>query len=275
MRNGREYFSLFDNDTVVFLLEYIFLSVIHEYIIATDDKDLIRTDIFEKKKNNRDRILENRDMSIQFQTELNTIDEGLEELNDDIAEIQFDLGNKDELKTRVAKMLLAFINIMRKNKNEIDISYENIASAIRKRKENEKNRIVQRFERLNTDEREIENMKKKFKLDEWNVGTQKGLIVYDKATSNREWMEQEKEDQLDIAKHGIRKSDFISINADTEETFGEIMRQTEDFDAVDDEGVNEDEDAMGFGIRSLKSNFHDGQFYSDDESDDGFGDGDD
>jgi hypothetical protein len=29
---------------------------------------------------------------------------------------------------------------------------------------------------------------------------------------------------------------------------------------------------MGYGIGSLKSNFHDGQFYSDDESDDDFGD---
>jgi predicted nucleic acid-binding Zn-ribbon protein len=76
--------------------------------------------------------------SVQFQTELYTIDENLDELNDDIAEIQFDLGNTEELKTRVAKMLLAFINIMRKNKNEIDISYDNIAAAIRKRKEKRK-----------------------------------------------------------------------------------------------------------------------------------------
>jgi hypothetical protein len=36
--------------------------------------------------------------------------------------------------------------------------------------------------------------------------------------------------------------------------------------------VEEDEPDMGYGLDSLKNNFHDGQFYSDDESDDDFGD---
>jgi hypothetical protein len=99
-------------------------------------------------------------------------------------------------------------------------------------------------------------LKKKYKLDEWNVGMQKGLIVYDKETSSRERMEQEKEDELDIAKHGIRKSDFISINADSEETFGEILRQTEDIEYGDEGGDEEAETyQMGFGIDSLKSKF--------------------
>jgi hypothetical protein len=45
----RSFHCLFDKETISFLLDYVFLSVIHEYIIATDDTDLIRTDIFEKK----------------------------------------------------------------------------------------------------------------------------------------------------------------------------------------------------------------------------------
>lgn len=265
MKNQKEYFSLFDKDSIMFLLEYVFLSVIHEYIIATDDGELIRTEIFETKKINRNKIVEQNDTSIQFQTEFTDMNEDYQETNDDVAEMQIDIGNKDELKVRIAKLLLAFINIARKNKNEIDISYENIANAIRKRSENEKNRIVQRFEGLNKDEREIEDMKKKYKLDEWNVGQQKGLFVYDKNVSDRERMEQEKEDLIDIQKHGIRKEDFMLIQST------ELLQN--DLDDLDDlENMAEDEPDMGFGLNSLKDNFHDGQFYSDDESDDDFGD---
>jgi hypothetical protein len=267
MRYNREYFSLFDKETISFLLDYVFLSVIHEYIIATDDPDLIRTDIFEKKKSTREKIAEQKDISIQFQSEFPDMEEEYEETGDDMAEIQIDVGNKEELKTRVSKMLLAFINIARKNKNEIDISYDSIANAIRKRKENEKNRIVQRFEGLSKDEREIEDMKKKFKLDEWNVGQQKGLFVYDKTVSDRERMEQEKEDLIDIQKHGMRKADFMMIQSE------EVMQEGLDAEDIEDlEDMEEEDPDMGFGLQSLKANFHDGQFYSDDESDDGFGD---
>ena len=266
MKNNKEYFSLFDKDSILFLLEYIFLSVIHEYIIATDDSELIRTEIFETKKTNRNKIVEQNDISTEFQTEFTDMDEEYEETNDDIAEIQIDIGNKEDLKVRIAKLLIAFINIARKNKNEIDISYENIANAIRKRSENEKNRIIQRFEGLvDKDERDIENMKKKYKLDEWNVGQQKGLFVYDKKVSDRERIEQEEEDKIDIEKHGIRKQDFMLIHS------SELLQN--DIDDIEDSAdVDEDEPDMGYGLDSLKNNFHDGQFYSDDESDDDFGD---
>jgi hypothetical protein len=265
-RYKKEYFSLFDKDTIKFLLEYVFLSVMHEYIIATDNMDLIRTDIFEKKKSSREKIEEQKDISIQFQSEFVDMDEEQEELGNDIAEIQIDMGNRDELKIRIAKLLLAFMNIIRKNKNDIDISYESISNAIRKKKENEKNRIVQRFEGLNPDEKDIENMKKKFKLDEWNVGQQKGLFVYDKNVSDRERMEQEKEDLIDIQKHGIRKDDFMAIHSES------MLEGIEEEDIEDFEDMEDEEPEMGFGIQSLKANFHDGQFYSDDDSDDGFGD---
>jgi hypothetical protein len=267
MRYNKEYFSLFDKETILFLFDYVFLSVLHEYIIATEDQDLIRTDIFEKKKSSREKIVEQKDISIQFQSELIDMDEEYEETREYMAEIQIDVGNKEELKTRVAKMLLAFINIARKNKNEIDISYMSIVNSIRKRKENEKNRIVQRFEGLSKDERDIEDMKKKFKLDEWNVGQQKGLFVYDKKVSDRERAEQEKEDLIDIQKHGMRKADFMIIQSE------DFIREGVDADDIEDlEDMEEEDPDMGFGLQSLKTNFHDGQFYSDDESDDGFGD---
>ena len=132
------------------------------------------------------------------------------------------------------------------------MSYDAISSSIRKKKENEKNRIVRRFENLTKDEVDIENMRKKFKLDELNVGQQRGLYVYDAKVSEREREDQKMEDEIALEKHGIHMNELDIIEEQEEEEEGK--------------------DDMGFNMQALKTNFYDGQFYSDDESDDDFGD---
>ena len=260
---GRDYYSFFDKDTVILLLEYIILSVLHEYIIATNERDLLQLDQVEKRRDNISKIEESYEATIQ--SGFNKLPEEYEDVYNDMTEIQINAGDREELKKRVAKMLLAFLNIVRKNKSDIDISYENIASSIRKRKDKEKNRIVERFKNMSEDERKVEDLKKKLKMDEWNVGTQKGIFIYDKNTSNREVIEQLAEEELDVQKHGIRRADFIEIHGDVEGE--EPLREMLDVEDMDDGYVDEDT-----GISSLKPGFLDGQFYSDDESDDDFGD---
>jgi hypothetical protein len=257
---GRDYYSFFDKDTVNLLLEYVFLSVLHEYIIATDQLDLIRMDQVEKKRENRARMAE--DNEPQIMAGYRDVEEAQEQVYADLTEIQIESGNRDELKTRVAKMLLAFVNITRRNKTEVDISYENISAAIRKRKEKEKNRIVERFKNMSEDERKVEELKKKFKMDEWNVGTQRGIFEYDKTTSNREVMEQQAEEALEIQKHGIRASDFLAIHGDDQED--EPLRDMLEADQLDTDDAA-DEENMTTGLRSLKSNFFDGVVDSEDE----------
>jgi hypothetical protein len=263
---GRDYYSFFDKETVNLLLEYVFLSVLHEYIIATDKIDLIRMDQVEIKKTNRAKIAENREPKIV--SEYEELDDDHAQVYADMMEIQIEAGDRDALKIRVAKMLLSFINIVRKNKSEVDISYDNISAAIRKRKEKEKNRIVERFKNMSEDERKVEDMKKKYKMDEWNVGTQRGIFEYNKQTSTREVSEQQAEEALEIQKHGIKTADFVAIHADTEEG-EEPLREMLEVDQMIEEG---EEDNMVTGLADLKHNFFDGQFYSDDESDDDFGD---
>jgi hypothetical protein len=263
---GRDYYSFFDKETVNLLLEYVFFSVLHEYIIATDKIDLIRLDQVEIKKTNRAKIAENREPKIS--SEYDELDDDHAQVYADMMEIQIESGDRDALKIRVAKMLLAFVNIIRKNKSEVDISYDNILAAIRKRKEKEKNRIVERFKNMSEDERKVEDMKKKYKMDEWNVGTQRGIFEYNKQTSTREVAEQKAEEALEIQKHGIRAADFVAIHGDTEEG-EEPLREMLDIDEMIEEV---EEENMMTGLSDLKHNFFDGQFYSDDESDDGFGD---
>jgi hypothetical protein len=268
---SRDYFSLFDKDTIHLLLEYIMLSVLHEYIIATDDDAFVRLDRVEKKKANRARISEDNDVDIQFASEYVDLEEEYQGVYGDMTEVQIRAGNQDELKTRVAKMLLAFLTIMRKNKSEIDFSYENISASIRKRKEKEKNRIIERFKNMSEDERKVEDQKKKYKMDEWNVGTQRGIFEYDKKTSEREAREQAAEEELDIQKHGIRAADFMEIHGDNLDA-DDTLREMVDIDAMQtdlDQAAEEETETTG--MVGLKRNFHDGQFYSDDESDDGFG----
>ena len=271
---SHDYFSFFDRETIELLLEYVFLSVLHEYIIATDELDLIRLDSVEQKKANREAIKEANDEDTQFSSEYPELAEEYQQVYGDMTEIQIQAGNREELKTRVAKMLLAFINITRKNKAEIDISYENISASIRKRKEKEKNRIIDRFKNMSEDERRVEDQKKKLKLDEWNVGTQRGIFEYDKHTSTREVNEQMAEEALDIQKHGIRQADFVEIHGDNGVDEGEEpLREMLDINEMPDEMEEQaDEENVIAGLTSLKANFFDGQFYSDDESDDGFGD---
>jgi len=268
---SRNYFSLFDKDVTQLLLEYVFLSVLHEYIIATDDINLIRLDQTERRIESRKRIAENAENNA-IKSDFMDIAEEYQEMYGNMEEIDIQSGNIEELKTRVAKMLIAFINIARKNKAEIDISYLNISAAIRKRKENEKNRIVERMTRMSPDERAVEDMKKKCKMDEWNVGTQRGIFQYDKKTSEREVREQSIEDALDIQKHGLRKTDFISIHGDTED-MEDTLREFTDMNIMrSDIEEAEDEETLATGLAGLKHNYMDGQFYSDDESDNDFGD---
>ena len=276
-RGEHEYFALFDRDMIVFIIEYIFYSVIHEYIIAANDDNMILFDRNEKKMDRRDTLKERSDISIQFETVLGDIDESAIEKSGDLAEIQIVMGNKQELQERVAALLITFLTIIQDNKEDIDISYEMIATAIRKKKEAEKLRFTERLRLLSPDERKIEDQKKKFKLDEWNVGMQSGLFKYDKKTSDRERREQELEEQLEIAKYGMRAADYEAVyNGEEEvEIDGQDIGQIDEADEDELERVDrlENQDG-GIDITGLKSNWMDGGYYSEDGSDDDFGDGD-
>jgi hypothetical protein len=82
------------------------------------------------------------------------------------------------------------------------------------------------------------------------------------------------DEALDIQKHGIRQADFVEIHGDSGADEGEEpLREMLEVGQMPDEMEEQaDEENMMAGLTSLKANFFDGQYYSDDESDDGFGD---
>ena len=272
MRGGREYFLLFNRDTSLMLLEYLFLSVLHEYILATKDPEIIKSNVHLRQKSAREQIQVNADMADQFGAFYSQLDEegqteyALDQMQDTeyLQEVEIVEGDKKTLRMKVANLLVAYLQIEEKNKAKINLSYSTIATKVRKDKESEKAYIISKFEDLTQDLRNIEMLKKTYKLDEWNVGEQKGLFVYDKGTSDRERLE-----QANILRHaeGVVDAAFGSdgeLEEDMYDEFGISAGEPGD-------GVEGEEDAYA-NISSLKDDFYDGQYYSDDESDDGFGD---
>jgi hypothetical protein len=104
-------------------------------------------------------------------------------------EVDIDVRDKDEIEetnVNVAKLLQVFLNIHMNNKKYLDYDYKSVTREIVKNNEAEKERIMSGLEQMEKPERRVENLAKQYKLGKWSVGNQKGIFVYDKATSDRE-----------------------------------------------------------------------------------------
>ena len=149
------------------------------------------------------------------------------------------MGNTMELKTRVAKLLLTFLDIERDNK-KILLSYDEIAKKIRKEKNIEKQKIIEYLGNMDKEERQIEDQFKRYKMGRWNVGLQKGLVQYDKKTYDRE----------------------TAANAESEAM---LDMDAEQLDALDKAAADEEEDNEATDISHLGEDYQDGDYYGEDD----------
>jgi hypothetical protein len=88
------------------------------------------------------------------------------------------LGNKKELKNKIAQLLVVYLNIMKDHKDTVDLSYDKIMDAVFKSKEREKSTFTARLHDLSDEERNIDTMLKINKLGVWSKGLQKGMTTY-------------------------------------------------------------------------------------------------
>ena len=88
--------------------------------------------------------------------------------------------SSQQLKTNVANLLLTYLQIMKKHKELVNGSYENIMDRVFKLQEREKNTFTDRLKGLTDEERNVDNILKSNKLGVWSKGLQKGLTMYDK-----------------------------------------------------------------------------------------------
>jgi hypothetical protein len=224
------YYSLFDNETINMVFIYLWYSTLYEYTVSASNPDFLRTDVEEKKSVRRKNIVDETDKSNQLV--------GLQD-EMELQEIDIRMGNADDLKTRIAKLLLTFLDIEQGNKKTI-LSYEEIAKKIRKEKNIEKNKIIEYLGNMDKEERQIEDQFKRYKMGRWNVGLQKGLVQYDKKTYDRE----------------------VNENKETE---GGLNMDVDEMDAEDKADAEAEEDNEAMDISGLGEDYRDGDYYGEDD----------
>ena len=225
------YYSLFDNETINMVFIYLWYSSLYEYTVSASNPEFLRTDVEEKKSVRRKNIDDESDKANQ------TV--GLMENENDLQEIDIRMGNADDLKMRVAKLLLTFLEIEQGNKKTI-LSYEEIAKKIRKEKNIEKTKIIEYLGNMDKEERQIEDQFKRYKMGRWNVGLQKGLVQYDKKTYDRE----------------------VNENKGTEEL---ISKDVDEMDIEDKADADAEEDNEAMDITGLGEDYRDGDYYGEDD----------
>ena len=174
LKKGVSYYSFLDNDGIHLLYVYFYYSCIYQYIVCGHDETYVSIDVYNKKSMRRNLINEEKDPALD-----NT---GL----DQPIEVDILLGNSEDLKQRIAGLLLSYLNVEKNNMQFLQ-NYDEISKKIRKQKIIEKTKMTTFFGNIEDNfERKLEDQFKKYKLGSWNIGMQKALVQYDKELYDKE-----------------------------------------------------------------------------------------
>jgi len=243
----RSFYCLFDKESIYLLFSYCFYSAIYEYIVCANDADLLRADIQTIKLTHRSQLREGEIMANSLTSMLGGIDNDLNDSADDINEVEIVTGDLEELKKRVASLLLCFLQVEKENKEALDYTYEQVIQKVKRDKDVEKQGIIERLGNMSIEERKVENDLKNYKIGRWNVGEQKGLYQYDKTTFDRE---------IDEMLLQGEQLEFENTNE---------MVDADDI-MLDPEGEEPDNfyERGAINISDLAENFTDGAYYEED-----------
>jgi len=89
-------------------------------------------------------------------------------------------------RTRMRELLLTVIQLLSRNKREINKTIEQVMHATNKLKRRETEQMRSKFKLMTADRRAVANELKNLRIGDWNVGSRKGFTQYDKATYDRE-----------------------------------------------------------------------------------------
>ena len=89
-------------------------------------------------------------------------------------------------KTRMRDLLLTIIQLLSRNKREINKTVDQVMQATNKMKRRETEQMRSKFKLMTADRRAVANELKNLRIGDWNVGSRKGFTQYDKATYDRE-----------------------------------------------------------------------------------------
>ena len=257
LKDGSSYFSLFDKRTLYLLFSYCWYSTIYEFIVSSDDEDLLKLDIQESKRSRRQAIDELNDPANILGAVVSNpnLDEDIFDYESDMVDVQIVSGNKMELKTKVCSMLYSFISIEKVAKNALDQRYESISKKVNRTKQQEKKSITDFLENLEKDELRIEDMLKKFKMGRWNIGMQKGVFQYDKATYERE-------------REGNLARMYNDLEINDLENYEQVDMDVNQLMALEEQDNIEQYDGEGMDIGHFDEEYADGVYYQEDQDHD-------
>ena len=101
-------------------------------------------------------------------------------------------------KTRMRDLLITVIQILLRNKREINKTVDQVMQTTNKLKRRETEQMRSKFKLMTADRRAVANELKNLRIGDWNVGTRKGFTQYDKATYDRESRELSIEPELEM-----------------------------------------------------------------------------
>ena len=267
----KTFHSIFDKATIYELFKYCFFSALYEYVLACGDVELVRADRNDKKAKRREKKKNMMDDANQLTAQkmegmgqsmsqggaFGAYEDGNMPL-ETLDEYEIVVDNPEELKARVCSLLLAFLDIEEKNKSAVDLDYQQILKRVGRSKDKEKQAIIKKLGNLSIEERSIENMLKNYRLERWNVGQQKGLFQYDKATYNRE-----RDELLQGLDDEMRAGFADEVNLELMDIY-ELGKKDNMEQEGDDAGVGRDD----YDFRDMGEGFMDGDYYGDEPADD-------
>ena len=270
LMKDREYFQLFDKSTVYMLAQHMLFSAMYQYMIATEDMTIKRIDRETQKTQRRSNAKTQSDplqsgYSSEILNEIEEIDmDEYTEAYQNMVEIQIEAGEQDALNRRVSEFMIVFLNMYKNNKRNLDYSYEDINKKMLTNRTKEKERIIKDLTNMKPENRRVDMLHKKHALGKWNVGIQKGIFKYDKATSERERAENIIQGISDIADETIPIGNMYANESVQLQDFS-----VEDFDADVERQARQDEMNEMYDFQMGSEDYTNGNYYEEDRDMDG------
>lgn len=239
---------VFDRESVQLLYIYIYYSVFHDLIVASNDEEYVRVEMAKVKQMRREFREDGEDEFFGTSSAAGggrgsaNLDEDDEDYENAIGdEYNILVGKKQDFKKQICQLLAVLIEMDMQNKAIINVNYEELSDKIYKAGKAEKKTITDRFETMTIEERAVENAMKKYKMGIWNAGEEKGLVRYDRKTYDKEVSGQTAANVANLGDVGVAElNEFDEANADA------------------------DADREAYDIGNLGENYEDGAYYEED-----------
>ena len=150
-------------------------------------------------------------------------------------------GDVSKLKVETAKLLVAYLTIMMKSKETINVSYNDVEDRVFKLKEAEKYDFTDRLKNVTEEEREVDNILKHHKLGAlYSIGLSKGIKNYDPDNFEHDKMVAEKVSEI---QNRLKKKGSLDGDFDLDEVLNEEQLEKDiAIDLASDFNQNEDYD---------------------------------